>query len=474
MSATTPTGWRALMEGFPWLDEKGSFPLPAYSEFMPPPRLGRKPVRRTRRPCLFRGDDLSAGRSPRSKRSTSSSPGSSIWPREIVGALVRLGRGKPEFRHRRPQGPQPVDNPYWPPELPGPDREARHERYVVLLPLALARTQDDKGRVRWTFFGSSEQGPEQAFWKGFRSAPGREIPASGPLAFLAGLLSAGVRRAVKGPAGPRASRLRAPGSGSCPRSRTLGFPYWHESCLPSWTAPLVIDEAAAFDDVRYLLTFRPFARLPPRMSGDDIFQGSSSSCLTRGASFLGRARLYPPPGKAAPGHADSPLSASRARHGAPGGVRIPQSGWLHEAGAGRGPRNLQGAAAQHIRADEPLGPRPPPRGRCGPEPARGQGRQGPLQHRAGRIGPLRQAHGPQLPDLDRGLPALLDGPERDAQPGSTPPARRWPGRAFPLPLPIPGDAGRTPRGLLAPSAGGVSGRTSMRGPRSCPERPWAA
>jgi hypothetical protein len=37
MSPTTPTGWQLLMEGFPWLNGKGSFPLPAYSEFMPPP-----------------------------------------------------------------------------------------------------------------------------------------------------------------------------------------------------------------------------------------------------------------------------------------------------------------------------------------------------------------------------------------------------------------------------------------------------
>src|SRR6476659_5394328 len=36
-------GWRALTDGFPWFEGPGRFPLPAYSEFMPPPRLGLTP-----------------------------------------------------------------------------------------------------------------------------------------------------------------------------------------------------------------------------------------------------------------------------------------------------------------------------------------------------------------------------------------------------------------------------------------------
>ena len=36
-------GWRVLTDGFPWFEGAGRFPLPAYSEFMPPPRLGLTP-----------------------------------------------------------------------------------------------------------------------------------------------------------------------------------------------------------------------------------------------------------------------------------------------------------------------------------------------------------------------------------------------------------------------------------------------
>ena len=33
--------------------------------------------------------------------------------------------------------------------------------------------KDDKGRLRWTLFGSSEQGPARPFWRGFFTAPRR-------------------------------------------------------------------------------------------------------------------------------------------------------------------------------------------------------------------------------------------------------------------------------------------------------------
>ena len=62
----------------------------------------------------------------------------------------------------------PSGHPNWP-----PSRICRTSDASTLLPLALSRTQDDKGRVRWTLFGNSEQGPGKAFWKSFFTAPKR-------------------------------------------------------------------------------------------------------------------------------------------------------------------------------------------------------------------------------------------------------------------------------------------------------------
>ena len=43
MNERSVHGWRVLTDGFPWFEGAGRFPLPAYSEFMPPPRLGLTP-----------------------------------------------------------------------------------------------------------------------------------------------------------------------------------------------------------------------------------------------------------------------------------------------------------------------------------------------------------------------------------------------------------------------------------------------
>ena len=48
-----------------------------------------------------------------------------------------------------------INNIFWPEELAGNSGLMDHERYVSLLPMALSKTKDDKGRVRWTFFGAS-------------------------------------------------------------------------------------------------------------------------------------------------------------------------------------------------------------------------------------------------------------------------------------------------------------------------------
>ena len=60
-----------------------------------------------------------------------------------------------------------IDNSYWSVEIAEHAGKLDHERYVVFLPMMLSRTQDDKGRVRWTFFGNSIETSEQTFWKSF-------------------------------------------------------------------------------------------------------------------------------------------------------------------------------------------------------------------------------------------------------------------------------------------------------------------
>ena len=96
--------------------------------------------------------------------------------RQIENQVVELGQGKPAFNIGGHLGRKLINNPYWPAELAAQVGKLSHERYVILLPAVLSRTQDDKRRIRWTFFGSSEQGPEHAFWKNYYfKSPNRVI-----------------------------------------------------------------------------------------------------------------------------------------------------------------------------------------------------------------------------------------------------------------------------------------------------------
>ena len=247
-------GWHRLLAEAPQPYKPGEFPIAAYSEFMPPPRIGRKPYG-GHEPMPFRQDDPFGWHVTEYEEAVELRPGlehlagtcSTPWSTwATAGRPHGIARAKLE------------GNPYWPPELAERAGDLPHERYVVLLPLALSRTQDDKGRVRWTLFGGSEQGPERAFWQ----------------------------RLLHGP-GPRAARrLRAwSSSADCwpppTASRRSGWPICARpafaSCRRGGRSPVrllagrpaaVLDGAlsvAAGESVgrvRYLLTFRPFGSLP--------------------------------------------------------------------------------------------------------------------------------------------------------------------------------------------------------------------
>jgi hypothetical protein len=318
-------GWKPLLDDHAWYHGDGHYPIGAYSEFMPPPRLGRKPYG-ARDPVLFTEDDPYGWHVTEYEEALELRPGLEDIARQVVGALARLGRGKPArgiSRHKL------ADNPYWPPELA--DRAGRlgHERFVTLLPLALARTQDDKGRVRWTLFGASEQGPARAFWKSFFTAPGRELPDHQALRFLRRLL-----REVYGEPDEALTDLHGAGLRILPQAEPPALPFWREGPLPSWADRFALAKGQALRGVKYLLTFQPFGRLPAPV---------------RQAYLAGELHLLPFPGSLVfwgaepylrmheqlPLALQVPLLPVLERHVGWFGVRVPQSGWLHEPRPGK-------------------------------------------------------------------------------------------------------------------------------------------
>jgi hypothetical protein len=310
-------GWQALLKGYPWFHGAGRFPLPAYSEFMPPPRIGRKPlgaidllVDLEQDPCGWPVSEI--------EEEIELKPGLQHLAAQILGEVGRLGGGLPAHLIAGHAGSNLRDNLCWPRELAEYAGKLEHERYVILMPLALARTQDDMGRVRWTLFGGSEQGPERGFWKSFYSAPGQEWPAARSHDFILRLL-----RQALGESSSKPAELKTIGF------RVLPSRDYPPESLPAWTTPFVLSMEERLEDVRYLLTFQPFSLLPEPVR-KRYLSGHLLLLPFPGSLVLWYTPTYQRLQKTLAFASQIPLLRLAGRHGGPYGIRVPQSGWLHE------------------------------------------------------------------------------------------------------------------------------------------------
>jgi len=323
-------GWSALLAD-PTVASK-SFPLPAYSEFMPPPRLGISPLGELDDRLCSPGDPYGWPVSELEEL-YELKPGLAQIAAQALDEIHRLGQGQPVHHLAGHQGQNLRDNPYWPPELAARAGQLPHERYVILLPLALSRTQDDKGRLRWTVFGSSEQGPERAFWNSFYSAPGVELPTEQALSFFIHLLNSAYGAAIAGP-----QELLSTGFRILPNDPDVP--------LPSWAQPFLIDDSASLEGIRYLLTFRPFANLPAPVKSRYL-NGQLALLPFPGSLAFWGMPTYLHLQQQLPFAQQLPLLHLITRHSGKGSLRVPQSGWLYEPHPTVDPTEVQQELLMH-------------------------------------------------------------------------------------------------------------------------------
>lgn len=329
-------GWKQLVAEYPWFTGEGSYLVPAYSEFMPPPRLGRKAYGGVDH-LLFDEADPWGWHITEYEQALELVPGLQQLAAHALKAMRHLGRG--ESAHGIAVN-KLTNNPYWPKALHDAGAP-EHERYVLLMPLALARTQDDKGRIRWTLFGGSEQGPARAFWRGFFTAPRKEVAEEEASGFLRRLLENAYGESVADLAA-----LKRAGFRILAEEEPL-LPQWSAGPLPSWTAPLTWSAGQSLRGVRYLLTFQPFERLPAKvrqayLSGDLHLLPFPGSLVFWGTS------VYAALSKELPLAMQIPLLHLFIRHEGPKGIRVPQSGWLHERRPGMPEPVAHGPVRNHF------------------------------------------------------------------------------------------------------------------------------
>ncbi|MCX6254772.1 MAG: M28 family peptidase [Bacteroidia bacterium] len=318
MEEKIPNGWQKLLAGYPWFRCNGCYPITAYSEFMPPPRFGYKPYGKPDYGVLSENDPF-GWKISEMEEEYELKPGIEHIGHQIMSNLIKLGKGLPQHFISGHGGENIRNNPYWPPELATHAGTLLHERYVTLLPLMLSRTQDDKGRVIWTFFGNSIHDPEVAFWKSFFTDPDTEIPLTESTSFFTDLLSDAY-----------GEKLSDDESLFNAGFRIMSF---EGSGLPSWTKKFLVKDDSSFGEVRYLLTFRPFSLMPDAVK-NKYLSGTLSLLPFPGSLVFWGMQGYLRLKKELPIAAQIPLLNLVARNRGIGGFRVTQSGWLHEPHAG--------------------------------------------------------------------------------------------------------------------------------------------
>ena len=277
---------------------EGRFPLRAYSEFMPPPYVGIKPYasRRDDHATTAHSERVDALDISETEQAQELEAGIVRIGSHIVHELARLLSGSPHALSKTLL----TGNPAWPAELQAAcDRGAlKHDPLVLLASIALSRTQDDLGNVRWTLFGASHEGASAPFWGSFAARADSARDDFDEIIAWAGLDH---------------------------RARILDG----EKELPRALAPLVLKEDAPLEGVRVLVTFRPFAELPEPIRRAYIAGYLVIAPTPASLVFFHHPR-YRALEASLPQAGQVPLLHLFPRVEQSCTIRIPQSGWIDE------------------------------------------------------------------------------------------------------------------------------------------------
>ena len=285
---------------------QGRFPVPAYSEFMPPPFVGIKPFTAldpanaptTTIVCNERGLAIDEYEQEHELR-----PGLAKIAGHLVAELRKLASGSThEFSRTLLEG-----NLAWPEMLAAAAREGRYPQrpFFIMQTLALSRTQDDKGNVRWTLFGASHESASVVFWRGF-AEPDEE----------------------------RFLRLIAWASDDEPPPREGLRVLGPVGELPEFARDWLWREDEPAGHVHTLFTLEPFGALPDSLQ-KAFLDGTLHILPTPASHVLGGHPWYRKLAAALPRARQIPLLHlfSHVQEGYT--IRIPQSGWLDEHDPGQ-------------------------------------------------------------------------------------------------------------------------------------------
>jgi hypothetical protein len=278
---------------------KGRFPIAAYSELMPPPYVGLKPFdpRLASASCTSGVRDETCLDIDEYEQAHELTPGLSRIASHLLNTLKKLVSGGVGELPRTLL----TDNRAWPERLAAAAREGRHplDPFTIVVPLALSRTQDDQGNVRWTLFGSSHEPAASVFWNSFGDGDGE-----------------------------RFDRLVVWALGGAPHRDALRV-FAREQKLPAFARSLALSDGEADPRMRVLLTLEPFGTLPEAVQRA-FLDGTLQIVPTPSSLVFSEHPRYKKLAAALPRASQIGLLHVFLRVEGGYTIRIPQSGWLDE------------------------------------------------------------------------------------------------------------------------------------------------
>ncbi len=308
-------GWKKLFHNFNLPSNENKFVLPAYSEFMPSPRLGYN-INGDIDEEIFSEYDLNGWKISELEEELELKPGIQNIGSQLMEHIIKLGKGLPEYHIGGHRNQNLINNPYWPAELASNAGKLKNEQYIVFLPMMLSRTQDDKGRIRWTFFGGSSNEPENVFWKSFVDKPSVETNEEKFVSLIIQILS-------------ETHHVKATDKTDLLKNGFRILESKNNDLLPSWTKSFMIMDEDSFENIKYILSFRPFGSLPDivrkkYLDGEIVLLPFPGSLVFWGMDNYKKLQ------NELPSALQIPLLRLVTRHRGHEGMSVPQSGWIYE------------------------------------------------------------------------------------------------------------------------------------------------
>jgi hypothetical protein len=326
MNSDQSNGWLSFLEGYPWFNEEKKYRLDAYSEFMPPAMTGINPSNGSVYPWTFTEEDRFGLKILEIEEEYQLRPGLEKIGKQIIEHMHKLGQGSLPASLVGHNQSVFANNIFWSDELAACQGNLKHEKYITIMPFSLSKTKDDKGRIHWTFFGASEQGPEKAFWKSFYESPEKEVDESVFIAFLKWVFNKGYGIDIKS-----SEHLLSEGFRILSAGDFYPFSYWKTEKLPSWSKKYLIDDGAEANKIKYLLTFRPFDKLPAGIK-QQYASGALFLIPFPGNLVLWGFQEFIRLQKTLYNAIQIPMLRLVKRDQGINGIRVPQSGWVFQQG----------------------------------------------------------------------------------------------------------------------------------------------